>query len=561
MRILVLQLARFGDIYQTWPCLRALQRHHPGAEIHVLVRARFRAALTGLSFVQVHELPTAEILAPIFENADDTAALARLTAFTEALPCFDRIINLSYSPFSSYLTDTLSGENTQVRGYTRHSDGFFAIPDDTSAYFYAQVGIGRANRYHLTEVFAAVAEVELQDSDFAPAASAPRGDSILIHLGASQVEKSYPAELWIEALRNLRSEFEGQITLIGSQDEVGLATTVTQSLPELNNQVGKTQLDDVMKQLSCARLLIGADSAPVHMAALTGTPVLNLSCSTVNFYETGPLTAGSRILYAPQMSEIPAARVSEEIRAMLCGQGPQGPCYVRETRSQAPRAHAIESDDFAWDLIQALYTGTPYPKAVSGADRLAFQRLFELAELALQHIANWDVSGAGPQVLSTVDQMLSEIPRLCPNVEPVVQWFQTQRLRLGPDVAEATLVATRRLFEELLWITAVYREESPPHESAIKAIGLAEACVPELREYDFFGIEPQFQRLISLLHELARHSTNVAEVSWSSVLTEIEETLARRDFIRLADVFEYELTPALRRFASRNETIGPDVVF
>src|SRR5205807_1295099 len=77
------------------------------------------------------------------------ASHAELKSFLQPL-CeanFDTIINLSFSPASSFLTDYLASSRTDVRGYTRHSDGHFNIPDDTSAYFYAQVGIGRANRY------------------------------------------------------------------------------------------------------------------------------------------------------------------------------------------------------------------------------------------------------------------------------------------------------------------------------------------------------------------------------------------------------------------------------
>src|SRR4051812_15959311 len=109
MRILVLQLARFGDIYQSWPALRALRRKHPAAELHVLVRSRFRAALTGLDGIIVHELPTAEILKPVIETGDEMRALQLLDQFVADLnnPGFERIINLSFSPFSSYLTDLL----------------------------------------------------------------------------------------------------------------------------------------------------------------------------------------------------------------------------------------------------------------------------------------------------------------------------------------------------------------------------------------------------------------------------------------------------------------------
>src|SRR4051794_29867404 len=111
MRILVLQLARFGDIYQSWPAIKALQRSFPGAEVHALVRSRFSQATEGLAGVTVHELNTADVLKPILESGDENAALSRLSDLIERLEAlrFDRIINLSFSPFSSYLTNAIAG--------------------------------------------------------------------------------------------------------------------------------------------------------------------------------------------------------------------------------------------------------------------------------------------------------------------------------------------------------------------------------------------------------------------------------------------------------------------
>lgn len=570
MRILVLQLARFGDIYQTWPCLRALKRKYPKAEIHVLVRQRFAQALSGLDFVHVHEMPTGHILESIYANGDETKALERLQEFTEAFPRFDQIVNLSFSPFSSYLTDILANENTNVRGYSRHTDGFLSIPDDSSAYFYAQVGIGRANRYHLTDIFAAVANVETVDEDFyseaaIEAAPKPRNrkNRVLVHLGASQEQKVYPAELWVTALQMLAKTFDGYITLIGSPDEAKLAATVASQVPSLKNMAGQTTLPELFELLEDSILLIGADSAPVHAATLTGTRVLNLSSDAVNFRETGPVTRGSRILHSAEMSGIDPARVAQEALAMIEAQSPQGPCFVRVSREEGYLPVDTVTDDFAWDLIQALYTGSAYPKTESSADKIAFQRLFELAELALQQIANWEGADqvVAARILGSVDEMLTEIPKICPNVEPVVQWFQTQRLRLPPSTHEQTLASTRKLFEELLWITAVYHESTNAAASAEKAMQLAKECAPDLREYDFHAIEPKFQKLISVLHDLARHSTNVGGSTWSSVLTIVEETLARQDFIALADLFEYELTAHLQAIAVENETFASDVVF
>src|SRR5437588_11724100 len=106
MRILVLQLARFGDIYQTWPALQALKRKHPGCELHVLVRARFQEAAKDFPGITVHALPTREILRPLFEGEALEDSHTELKRFLQPL-CdsnFDTIINLSFSPASSFLT-------------------------------------------------------------------------------------------------------------------------------------------------------------------------------------------------------------------------------------------------------------------------------------------------------------------------------------------------------------------------------------------------------------------------------------------------------------------------
>src|SRR3954464_11727282 len=98
-KILVLELARLGDIYQTWPALRALKRLNPDSEIHVLTRPRFSAALEGLTAVdRIHQLPTAQILEPLVQlNMDVRTSYDRMSSFVETLKVhnFDWIVNFS----------------------------------------------------------------------------------------------------------------------------------------------------------------------------------------------------------------------------------------------------------------------------------------------------------------------------------------------------------------------------------------------------------------------------------------------------------------------------------
>ena len=146
MKILVLQLARLGDIFQTWPTLHALKRQ--GAEIHVLVRPRFRAAAEGCDAIQtIHEFETDSILSPILNDSRRglQPSLEAVDSLMHKLDGekYDRILNLSFSPLSSWITFDLEmrafqrGKAMAVAGYTRHIDGALAIPDDASAFFFA----------------------------------------------------------------------------------------------------------------------------------------------------------------------------------------------------------------------------------------------------------------------------------------------------------------------------------------------------------------------------------------------------------------------------------------
>jgi len=549
MKILVLQLARFGDILQSWPTLQALRRTHPSAEIHVLVRGKFRDALHGLEGLHVHIWPTAELLC---EDTDQ--ALLHLENFLQPLRDigFDRVVNLSFSPLSSYLTQDLAGEGAQVQGYTRHSDGYLQIPDDSSAYFYAQVGIEKFNRYHLVEIFASVCGIDLAPSDYC-APGFPLVDRVarvVVHMGASQREKSYPPELWRDVIHALLNKFAGTICLIGSQEERAVADTICSQIAEnhsadrienrIENRVGRTSFPELFGLIGGSCLVIGADSSPMHVASLTKTPALNLSSRTVKFWETGPISPGSRILFADELQNLSADRVAAEALAMLDGKPPITPCYTRvdwQTPYVAPHAES----SFAWQLIQAMYTGTDYPPVESETTAIAFRRLTELAELALQQIQNIQNPTAA-QILQTIDQALTEVARICADVGPVVNWFNTQRLRLGPAPLEQTLADTKRLFEELAWVCAVYA----PQDWELDLNGALNSCKdlpPLLREGQLR--EDLFLNLVTHLQGLARHSTKVGDPNWSYVVKNLEQALVAGDYIELADQLQYELEPQL----------------
>jgi ADP-heptose:LPS heptosyltransferase len=484
MKTLVLQLARLGDIYQTWPVLRALKRLDPEGELHVLTRSKFAAALEGLEAVDQHwPLDSRSVLAPLIdEKPDFDASFFRIDELCDGLvnAGFDRIINLSFSPLSSYIASEITQLTTEVHGYTRTSDGYLAIPDDPSAYFYAQVGVGRGNRAHVTDLFAAVAGVELTVEDFrAPQLTESERGSveslespIVIHVGASDLAKTLSWSKWLQVVKGLLAQHEGDVVLVGSAEERALAEQISPvgGSRSVINKVGQTSLRELTALIGKARLFIGGDSGPMQIASLTGTPVLNVSFPIVSPWETGPKSAGSRIVQVVSEEKISADEIVSEAMAMLTGRppvvaslkvhGPVGPYQEVATGASSDR-------EFEWELIQGLYMGAGFPSERSTLFREGLKRLGEVNDLALEQISvlrvqPGNVTAAG--ILDRADEIMGHISRMVPEAAPLVRWFQTERMRIGPMPVDLLADCTAQVHLRLREVLKVYEQGPAGHE-------------------------------------------------------------------------------------------------
>ena len=504
MKILVLQLARLGDILQTWPALRALKRQYPDAEIHVLARARFREALDGLSAVtQVWTLESKEILRPLAQPRPDVDVAMNLVnelVGELAAQGFDQIINLSFSPVSSFLTRILSNDQTVVRGYTRHADGYLAIPDDASAYFYAQVGPDRPNRIHLSDLLAHISGVELLPEDWrgpdelsgpispeAGEAFSQSENSIVVHVGASQAHKTLGWTKWAQIVRGLVQSQAANIVLIGSESESQTAAKIVAACGELapHNLVGKTKFSDLFTILRKASLLVGGDSGPLHIASLVGTASFNLSFPVVSFWETGPRAARSRVISVEDEAALPSDVCVQDIVSVWreIGDASQAvtfaaartllPSYVIKNAGtgfvlsggSSNEDFPCSNYDFQWSLTRAVYMGESFPMAPSEIFVEAVRRLVEANGVALhqlkamERIGNRDTS---VQILDRVDEVIEQIARMVPDIAPLVRWFQTERLRMGPMPVEELISATRSLHLKFEQVLSLYHLDYQP---------------------------------------------------------------------------------------------------
>lgn len=469
MKILVIQLARFGDIYQTWPTLKGLKRLYPDSDITFLVREKFVAATEGLSSIaKVVTFDTAHILSPVlFEAAGENEASSRLEKFLGAHEGqYDQIINLSFSPFSSYLVDALKGPHTTVRGYARACDGALSIPDDASAYFYAQAGTHRKNRIHITDLFGMIGGVNLEPLDFDANIEGTNQDieertSIVVQIGASTAQKTLTASMWTKVIHTLSTNTTGTIYIVGSREDKGIPISI-HGLKNVKDVRGATSLRATFALIAQARLVVAPDSVTVHMAALAHVPVLQYSVGSVRFWETGPRTLGSRIVRS-ENPEHDEAKILGEIPRLLTGAPPLASTFEATGDSGVIYSGQTEFDDsiefFSWELIKALYMDNAYPAATDKRTELAFMRLTELVDLGLeqlQFVKRPQSQQIAFKILNEIDGLMDAVSELDIRVRPMVNWFLTQKIRIAPGPFETVLAETEAVFQDLQTILSVY---------------------------------------------------------------------------------------------------------
>ncbi|MCS6837657.1 MAG: glycosyltransferase family 9 protein, partial [Bdellovibrionaceae bacterium] len=272
-KIAIVQINRLGDILQSIPAINAYKRLYPDHIVHLIVRKKFEeAAQLCPTADKIITLDTTHILRPLIQNQPEIhQSLSNLETWllTLAEERYDIIFNLSYSPSSSWIVNFLeqhSGNTTQVKGYTRTTDGYLAIPDDMSAYVYAQCGINKPNRFHLAEIFGTVLGVDLTIKDWKinltqtnhPSLEEIPDQFISLHINASSKEKSLPPDVTVELLNNLARTIPIPIVLLGSQKDMESVREVIyrSKHPKIYNMVGLVNLNEAAHIISRSLLLI-----------------------------------------------------------------------------------------------------------------------------------------------------------------------------------------------------------------------------------------------------------------------------------------------------------------
>jgi len=287
-RILLVRLGALGDVVRTLPAASALRAAYPGAHVAWLVEPASRSAVEGQPWVdEVLVFPRGELV--------DALRRLRLGRFAAALAeCvgalrqrrFDLVVDF-HSIVKSALLARVSGAPVRV-GY--------AAPFAREGAWWLATARARLATRRLSRFARNLALVEFLGVPVAPRPAPLRVDGdarrrlgealgpgpapVVLHPGTSAhtPHKRWSVEGWADVARGLARD--GQLVLVshgpGAEERALAEAIVAAAAGAARLAPATASLGELAALLEHARLFLGSDSGPLHVASLVGTPVVQL---------------------------------------------------------------------------------------------------------------------------------------------------------------------------------------------------------------------------------------------------------------------------------------------
>ena len=318
MRILLLNLTRFGDLLQTQPLIRDLVA--AGHTVGLVGLEQFVGAAGLLQGVTVlPPLPGSALLRSVDEDWRQGCAL--FDTYAEQLRrdfAPDAVLNLTASLAGRLLARrlTLGADAPPLVGFGVDASGFGQSSGLWTAFFEASTRVRGCSPYNIVDVFRKIAlplatpvgpgQAALNAPTPAVLATVrerlraealplppdlPAGEFVAFQLGASEARRQWPVESFAALGRHL-ARLGVTPVLLGTAAEQHLATAYAAAGGVGINRVGQTGLPELAATLAATRLLVTNDTGTMHLAAGLGVPSLAFFLATAQPWDTGPYLAG-----------------------------------------------------------------------------------------------------------------------------------------------------------------------------------------------------------------------------------------------------------------------------
>jgi ADP-heptose:LPS heptosyltransferase len=305
-RIALVRMDNLGDHVLGAGVIPALRAHHPQSELVAFVPTELKDL-----YARCTDLNLTVGLPPASAYLKSEASWASLLQELRALPKFDLVINPRFAEdwYAAGLICAAVADGTgRVLGFRQP---FSPIPGFDPNLCYTQL-TDAPEGLHTALYGASIASAAVGRSVPAPPrvwfgaadwaavsdvfSLSPRG-YVVIGLGASFPYKRPAAQTYQHIVRRLLAQ-SNRVMLTGTDTERPLADLLLEDSgrdARLVSVCGRLRLFELAALLASARLYIGPDAGPKHMAAACGTPVMELGWVPAGYpvSSRGPGTAGT----------------------------------------------------------------------------------------------------------------------------------------------------------------------------------------------------------------------------------------------------------------------------
>lgn len=331
MRILIVRTSALGDVIHALPVLTALRRHLPEAKIGWIVEEGMAPVLSG--HPDLDELLRVRLRR---WRRLSSQGMRELGGFLSALDRFspDVVLDLMGNHKAGVLS-ALTLADRRI-GFARR---FRREP--SSAVWISEPVAPRGT--HAVDRMLSLLDalgIPPEPADFGPkklfrdeptAVHAIADSYVLLHPGAGWANKRYPPAWWGKATRLLQEQTGIPTWIATARGEEALAAEVERESGGAARMVPALDLPTLAALIRRARLMMGGDTGPTHLAQALGTPVLMLMGPT-DPGRHGPYGAPERALYKRLacsfcykrldetkacLLEIPPRRVAERAAELL----------------------------------------------------------------------------------------------------------------------------------------------------------------------------------------------------------------------------------------------------
>jgi predicted lipopolysaccharide heptosyltransferase III len=329
VKILLIQLKRIGDLILTAPSVAALRTNFPNATIHLAIPHSCRdlaPAIPGVDrFLIANSWAHAHDWLPILTNRYDYCV------------DFTRTDRSAFLAFVSRAKKKITYERTNVKSQWRPFlyDEFVdsSVRDkhtiDHHLAFLAPLGISNA----MEDLHLKLPEKAKRKAEEILSKNRIENPFIIFHPGSARAEKFWDAERWVAVINYWNQR--GGPGVLTSGDSSLERTHIAEIKARLREPIldlsGKIDLLTLTALIARAKLLVGVDSAPTHLAAAVRTPQVVLYGPTNPFHwrprsspavilqggRNAPVTNFSPEQRPRKMNEISTQQVIDAMEALL----------------------------------------------------------------------------------------------------------------------------------------------------------------------------------------------------------------------------------------------------